>query len=307
MTADVRRLIERCFQSGDRLYIGEAISAAGIARALALHGAALERDEVPLLIYDDTLFGDSSDGFVVTAKRLCWKNLMEHPRQLRWCDFEADEVRARDGDVQIGEHLVQIHAEDVRAQLTAFLSAAAAGERAEQGYFSPRAIVRLAQKHMAANTDVFYTPSIPARKLQKAAGVHGLRTDDVLVLYDDTLFGSAEDGFVFSQKGLHWKNFTESPSAVTWRDIDVREVAESEGGYALAELEICIAQANKYGAGAAAAVRAITWLAQEGDTARYIELTPEAPPTPEGVERCPYCRVKNPTRATYCQGCGAPV
>jgi len=78
-----------------------------------------------------------------------------------------------------------------------------------------------------------------------------------------------------------------------------------------------VTQADKYGAGAAAAVRAIAFLAQRGVGEQYVEPVPAAAPVSpavspapvglEAYERCPYCTVKNPVRAIYCQGCGAPV
>ncbi len=261
MAEDMRGLIERSFQTGDRLYIGAEIPAAKLSKALAVHAAVLEDGERPLVLYDDTLLGDGSDGFVVTARRICWKNFLEHPRQLRWADFQAPEIQQRSGEVAIGESAIKISDEAVRGQLITFLGGAAAGRGAGRGGFSPAEIVRLAQQHMAGNTGAYFQPGIPEKKLKTAAAANAVRPAEVLVLYDDTVFGSAEDGFVFTLRGLHWKNYTEERRFIAWQQIDTGALCVSKRGFALGAGEVCVSQADRYGPGAAAAVSAVALLA----------------------------------------------
>ena len=65
--------------------------------------------------------------------------------------------------------------------------------------------------------DLFYHPAIPASKLQRARGMHAAhlpRREAVAVLYDDTLFGSAEEGFVLTPHFFCWKNLSSGSQAV---------------------------------------------------------------------------------------------
>jgi len=84
------------------------------------------------------------------------------------------------------------------------------------------AIVRLARRHMGMGGSLYYAPSIPVRKENNARDAHALHLPDeepILVLYDDTLFGGAKDGFLITPERLCWKNIWEHPRQLAWPDI----------------------------------------------------------------------------------------
>lgn len=63
------------------------------------------------------------------------------------------------------------------------------------------------------SSDIYFSPNIPQKKLTNAIKKYAqcLRPGEVLALYDDTLFGSAEDGFIIAKKGIWYKNSFEKP------------------------------------------------------------------------------------------------
>jgi len=70
--------------------------------------------------------------------------------------------------------------------------------------------------------NVFVFDQIPANKLRNATRAYA-RTmgndETVIVLYDDTVFGSSRDGFLLTTKRLYGKNILESGSFVELGDI----------------------------------------------------------------------------------------
>lgn len=55
-----------------------------------VHADDLPERERILALYDATPFGSGEEGFVITAKRICWKNPGELPNTIEWCDVDAE-------------------------------------------------------------------------------------------------------------------------------------------------------------------------------------------------------------------------
>lgn len=64
-------------------------------------------------------------------------------------------------------------------------------------------------------------PDIPYKKLVGAIGAYapGVKPDDVLVLVDDTVFGSAKDGLLVTREGIYSKKSFQQPQMVRFTDI----------------------------------------------------------------------------------------
>jgi len=58
------------------------------------HAQHLPSDERVLMLYDETIFGSGEDGFLVTARRLCWRNAGGPARMLEWADLDPDAMYA---------------------------------------------------------------------------------------------------------------------------------------------------------------------------------------------------------------------
>lgn len=63
---------------------------------------------------------------------------------------------------------------------------------------------------------------IPSKKLENVKSLHNIKNEKVLFIYDATLFGSAKDGMVFTERGIYWREVLDSP-----QQLDYRELIES--------------------------------------------------------------------------------
>lgn len=72
-----------------------------------------------------------------------------------------------------------------------------------------------------SDSDMCVAPNIPEDKLTNAIDSYaqGTQTEDVLFLYDDTLWGSAKNGFCFTQLYLFWRNTGEKAHRIAFAGI----------------------------------------------------------------------------------------
>ncbi len=72
-------------------------------------------------------------------------------------------------------------------------------------------------------SNFFSVNNVPAKKLTNAKKIHSnsLRDDEkILALYDSTIFGSAEDGFLLTDRAIHFKNIVMDPITVPYDTLD---------------------------------------------------------------------------------------
>jgi hypothetical protein len=85
------------------------------------------------------------------------------------------------------------------------------------------AVLALLRQHLTGIDSMYFRPAIPGRKEMAARAVHArhLATDEpVLALFDDTVFGSGDEGFVVTSQRLCWKNAKGRPHMIEWQHID---------------------------------------------------------------------------------------
>ena len=64
-------------------------------------------------------------------------------------------------------------------------------------------------EHLDGSERIHFAPSIPSRKRRSATAAYSHQFEpgeDIIALYDDTVFGSAEQGFVLTDRRISWKN-----------------------------------------------------------------------------------------------------
>jgi len=94
-------------------------------------------------------------------------------------------------------------------------------------------VIRAALAPARANSpdELFLAPGIPERKLAGARTyVHPGDGSPLVAVYDNTVFGSATEGFVLTVAGISWHNIFESPRFCRWEDVSA---AESHGPFAI--------------------------------------------------------------------------
>lgn len=212
--------------------------------ARGAHGAYLLESEPVLVLYDATLLGTGENGFVVTSSRLCWKNLLDHPRQIAWGELDPQGISSRIGRVDLAGGSMMVSGE-LSSLVAGFLGEMASRARPERGgpyrrsststSASPEEdeeaavarLVTLARKRLGEERNLHYDPAIPPRKLRKARAMHAAHLppgEEVAVLHDDTLFGDAEEGFLLTRRRFCWKNLSGDAASLTWDALDPESV-----------------------------------------------------------------------------------
>lgn len=93
-------------------------------------------------------------------------------------------------------------------------------------------IRELVQVSFRDRKNVYLAPNIPADKAANATAVHTDHLppgEPLLVLYDDTLFGSAKEGFVITESRLCWKSLMYSPAFLLWEELPFLEPQQGVG------------------------------------------------------------------------------
>lgn len=216
------------------VFLAPDIPPGKVRGARAAHGLHLRASEPIVVLFDDTMFGSARDGFVATPAQLCWKGFLSHPRRILWDDLAALQIYAEDRHVEIalGEvpaPWVEGGPERVRQFLVAcrqYRRGAAAPyrepARVRETPTLAESIVRIARRSLGEREWVHYAPSIPDRMLAAVRTVHAphlAEGEEVLVLYDDTLFGSGNDGWIVTEHRLCWRGFLGAPQAQRWSDL----------------------------------------------------------------------------------------
>ncbi|MEJ7734044.1 MAG: hypothetical protein WKG00_33225 [Polyangiaceae bacterium] len=223
------------------LYAGADIPPRKVARARTTPGVHLAADEPIAVLYDATVFGGADEGFLVTPARICWRNFLEHPRQLGWSDFDgAHSLHVADGKLSLcGNQLILPDAGLSAAAVAAFVEAAAAAlgparatpyrdvhhdtAAAQHGSLAARQLVALARRHLGHDDALHFAPSIPRQKERRARCVHAAHLghdERVLVLLDTTLLGGAAEGLLLTELRLLWKNLLEPPAQRAFAELD---------------------------------------------------------------------------------------
>ena len=245
---DIVALARRHIGMGGRVFYAPSIPRDKEASARFAHDLHLPDEEAILVLHDGTVFGSAEEGFLVTSQRLCWKNPWEHAKQIAWRALDPSTIKRDVGKVLLEGGDIALSGELVLGVSRFLLAMTGVMRGGELGPYrgalphaiSPEAvtlpgerIVALARSLVGDVLDVFYAPDIPRAKLQRARRAHAAhlsREEPVAVLYDDTLFGSAEEGFLLTSKRLCWKLLAEPATELPWGMIDSETISGS-GSY----------------------------------------------------------------------------
>jgi len=61
--------------------------------------------------------------------------------------------------------------------------------------------------------------AIQFKKFKNAKDIHPLDNEEILLIYDDTLFGSAKDGIIFTDKAIYWREMLGDPQKLTYSEM----------------------------------------------------------------------------------------
>ena len=101
--------------------------------------------------------------------------------------------------------------------------ASSEGEEAARIAMTDEAVLGLLRQHFTGEESTYLCPSISGKRELGARCVHArhLPNDErVLLLYDDTVFGSGDEGFLVTTQRLCWKNGKGRAHMIEWAQID---------------------------------------------------------------------------------------
>jgi hypothetical protein len=80
-----------------------------------------------------------------------------------------------------------------------------------------------------ADSRLYLAPNIPPRKLKNAISKYApqVTPEDVLLLYDNTILGSAADGLCLTLSGVYWYNTWGTPGQISYMDIQKVEAQDA--------------------------------------------------------------------------------
>jgi hypothetical protein len=120
MTDDaVLALLRRHFGGLDAMYLCPSIPGKKELAARSVHARHLPSDERVLALFDDTVFGSGDDGFLVTARRICWKNVAGRGQMIEWQHVDPDRMYADRRKLVLGAHAIELAGDDAITLLEA--------------------------------------------------------------------------------------------------------------------------------------------------------------------------------------------
>jgi hypothetical protein len=137
----VLALLRRHFTGVDSMYLCPNVPGKKEIVARGVHARNLPSDERVLALFDETLFGDGDEGFLVTSRRLCWKNpgLTCRPQMLEWQHLDPDAMYADRRKLVLGAGAIEtsgdesaLEAFEAAFHVLAFSARAPAPHRAHQ-------------------------------------------------------------------------------------------------------------------------------------------------------------------------------
>ena len=119
-----------------------------------------------------------------------------------------------------------------------------AGEDAARIVMSEEAILELLRRHFGALGAAFVASNVPSRKeeaARRAHIVHPPPNEPILALYDSTMLGSGDEGFIVTARRLCWKNLNGPAYSILWRDLDPERLFVEGGRLAVEDDVIRVA------------------------------------------------------------------
>lgn len=237
---------EKKFAGCDGILIRPHIPSKSISNAVGAYSVRVDPKEIVVLV-DDTAFGSAKDGVLICEDRLVVRAMFSSAIEY---EYEIiDSISCENRKLYINEQEALKLNIPGKHELSAFFELL--GEWLK---LSKSSGFRSGADHLAGSSapdknmeipgfgdflfdaarkvvsdKVYVRPNIPQKKLQAAINAYGegIASEDVIILVDDTAFGSAKDGMLITNKSLYIKIFTESLRAYEWKVIESIDIEKS--------------------------------------------------------------------------------
>jgi len=111
----VLALLRRHFTGAPSMYLCPNVPGKKEIVARAVHARHLPSDERVLALFDDTVFGSGDEGFLVTSRRLCWKNpgTTSRPQMIEWRRLDPDALYADRRKLVLGIGALELSGDEI--------------------------------------------------------------------------------------------------------------------------------------------------------------------------------------------------
>jgi hypothetical protein len=250
-TEALKQLARARLGMGGTMFYAPSIPRGKLEAVREVHAAHLPEGETIVALHDTTLFGSAEDGFVITEARLCWKQILDRPRSIAWDELDPSMLHTDATGLSIAGNRVEVFDELAEPARALFVELAQRARQAERGPYrdaergasarapialAPARIVALVREHLGETSDLYVDPDIPKAKQRNALDVHADHlgsSEPLIVLFDDTVFGSAREGFILTSERIAWKNISEDPKALAWAEVADAVVERNDGSVTL--------------------------------------------------------------------------
>lgn len=223
------------FAGCENIYIRPHIPAKQLSNAVGAYSVRVEPKEVVVLI-DDTAFGSGKDGILICENRLVIREMFSSARAYEYDAIESISCEGRrlyinereayklniPGKDELGvffelmNQWISLREASIQSQEHRATESASSNTSVGMGEF----LFEVGRK--VISDKVYVRPHIPAKKLQSAISAYGngVAPEDVIILVDDTAFGSAKDGILITDTSIYIKIFTEALRAYEWEAVE---------------------------------------------------------------------------------------
>jgi len=239
--------VANSFANCSKIYVGNNIPPKLVSNAIGSFGFSVSPQEIAVLL-DDTLFGSGKDGCLVCEGRILFKEAFSDAIEYSYDDInllqiDGSEVFINGRKVhkftmpekkdlkfcfEVLNKWISLKTTDAEKASVVPVAEGSGGMSDAHRTVLADVIVECASD---LNADkVFVAPNIPPSKLYAAINSYGkyIKPEQVLVLVDDTVFGSAKDGLVITDSVIAMKFMMESPKVFHWNFLESVVIAKKK-------------------------------------------------------------------------------
>jgi hypothetical protein len=227
-----------------KIFIKPNIPSKKLSNAVLSYANNIKEEDV-LLLVDDTVFGSAKDGLILTSTMIATKRSYENPKLIKL--DQVKEVLFYKSEILINSisfsSFIQVTHKDfgglsdiINKHISSFSKNSSEeadtknNEIEAESKMSLKDYILLSGATSITSEHIFFHPSIPQKKLVGAlSNYNGLiKSDDVYILIDDTVFGSAKDSFLITKEYLLAKESFGEPQKIKIDSIQEIEAVENE-------------------------------------------------------------------------------
>lgn len=189
--------------------LGNAIDARSLDEARRSYARGALPDEPIIALHNPGLAMDGL-GWAITQRRFCW-GTQQGAREIAWRDLDASQIVHVHPSLSVMGAEIPVQDPTVATALAALLrvlalTADTVPTGVAKAKFDDETLIETFRRTVPAHKSLFVSPDIPADKEQNARAVYGHEihpAERVLVLYDATWFGSADEGWLLTARRVY--------------------------------------------------------------------------------------------------------